>query len=616
MNVETAPYGDLELSLETGRVARQAHGAVVARHGDSFLLATVVAVAPVPGANFFPLTVEYRERMAATARIPGNFFRRETRQGEREILVSRLVDRALRPLFPKDFRGETQIQITVYSADERSDLEGLAITAAAAALAVSDVPFGGPVAGRRWVTDDLDVTLGATRDGLVMAEGSCALVTDEALLDALDEARSSLAPALDAIEALATRAGRPNREYAPLEADPDEATRAHELQAAALAGERADGRGPSDIRPIDCEAGLLPGSHGSALFTRGDTQVLVTATLGGAREGQDVETLWGMEKHRFLLHYNFPPFSVGDVRPLRSPGRRELGHGSLAQRALAAVMPDDKRWPYTTRVVSDVTESNGSSSMATVCGGTLALLDAGVPLAAPVAGIAMGLVAGDDRFSVLSDILGAEDQLGHMDFKVAGTADRISALQLDNKLGALNREVLAAALAQASAGRAHILTAMQPTIDAIASRPAEERRMARVEIPTDRIGELIGPGGKNLQGLQSRTDTRIDVANDGVVLVLGKDARSTKAAVRELQRFALVLKKGGLYLGEVVSIKDFGAFVRVADHEALVHSSEGGGDLTVGAEVLVRVLGADDKGRLKLSASAAKGARPEDALNA
>ena len=383
-----------------------------------------------------------------------------------------------------------------------------------------------------------------------------------------------------------------------------------------LDGERADGRGAADVRAIEAEAGLLAGSHGSALFTRGDTQALVTTTLGGNREAQDVESLWGSRRERFLLHYNFPSFAVGDARPNRGPGRREIGHGHLARRALKAVLPSKSTWPYTTRVVSDITESDGSSSMATVCGGCLAMLDAGVPLEAPVAGIAMGLVSDGERHVVLTDIRGAEDHIGDMDFKLAGTADGITAFQLDNKLGAIPREILTVALEQALTARLHILEAMQPAVDAIAARSGHARLQARVRIPQSRIGALIGPGGRNLQGIQQRTGARIDVSDDGTVLILGSDEASTGDAVKAVEAVALELKKGSLYVGEVVSVKAFGAFVRIADHEALVHNTEGGEGLEVGAEVLVRVLGADSRGRLKLSVRAAANASRDEAVNA
>lgn len=627
VHIETARVGDVEIELETGRIARQAHGAVVVRAGRALLLGTVVGAEHDPEAPFFPLTVDYREKMAAAARIPGNFFRRETRQSGREILISRLVDRTLRPLFAKGFRGRTQVAVTVYSAEESADLEGLALVAAAAAVHLSDLPFHGPVAGCRLVCRDagfvsfpapaladgadLDLVLSGNRAGLVMAEGSARQVPEALLLDALDAAAQHRAPLLDAMDRLREVAGRPRRAAPAPEPDPV----VNAERALMLAGERADGRGPSDVRAISAETGLLAGSHGSALFTRGDTQALVTTTLGGNREAQDVESLWGNQRERFLLHYNFPSFAVGEARPDRGPGRREIGHGHLARRALKAVLPSKAVWPYTTRVVSDITESDGSSSMATVCGGCLAMLDAGVPLEAPVAGIAMGLVSDGERHVILTDIRGAEDHIGDMDFKLAGTADGITAFQLDNKLGAISREVLTAALDQAAVARREVLAAMQPAVDALAARTGHARLRARVRIPQSRIGQLIGPGGRNLQSIQQRTGARIDVSDDGTVLILGSDEASTRDAVKAVESVALELKKGSVYLGEVVSVKAFGVFVRIADHEALVHTSEGGEGHEVGAELLVRVLGADSKGRLKLSAKAAANASRDEAVN-
>jgi len=458
---------------------------------------------------------------------------------------------------------------------------------------------------------DLDLVLSRTREGLVMVEGSARRVPESALLDAFDAASAALAPVLDAMSRLRESAGRPKRIVEP----PPEDAEVLAARARVLDGERADGRAPTEIRAIRTETGLLPGSHGSALFTRGDTQALVTATFGGNRDAQDVETLWGNRRERFLLHYNFPSYAVGEVRPNRGPGRREIGHGHLARRALAGVMPPKSSWPYTTRLVSDITESDGSSSMATVCGGCLALLDAGVALEAPVAGIAMGLVASGERYVVLSDIRGAEDHAGDMDFKLAGPADGLTAVQLDNKLGAVPRDVLAAALEQAAVGRRHILEAMQPAIDALAEARTHAPKHARVDIPQRHIGKLIGPGGRNLQGIQQRTGAKIDVSDDGTVLILGRDPESTREAVRAVEAVAVELKKGALYVGSVVSTKNFGAFVRIGEHEALVHNSEGGEGHEIGAEVLVRVLGADAKGRLKLSVSAAAGASRADAVN-
>ncbi|MCB9536309.1 MAG: polyribonucleotide nucleotidyltransferase [Myxococcales bacterium] len=690
MHRETLQIGAAEITLETGRVARQAHGAVVVRQGDAWLLATVVAGPDLPGPGFLPLTVEYREKAAAAGRIPGNFFRRETRLGEHEVLTSRLIDRTLRPLIADGFRAEVQVSVTVFSADEQVDLAGLALLGAAAALHLSDVPFDGPVAGLRLVRTegafvpfpsraqaakaDLDLMVSAGRGGLVMVEGEARGVPEAELLDAFDAAAELMGPALDGCDRLRAAAGRPKRDAKPAptpawvadlqtavgdavdaalrlpgkaerrgaladaRADalaacadrPADAVEAHtealikkRARALLLDGGRMDGRAHDAVRDITCEMGTLPTCHGSALFTRGETQVLVSATLAGGREAQDLETVYGLHRETFILHYNFPSYSVGEARPNRGPGRREIGHGNLARRALDAVLPPGRDWPFTLRVVSDVTESNGSSSMATVCGGTLAMLHAGVPLKAPVAGIAMGLVVEGDRIAVLTDILGDEDHLGDMDFKVAGTADGVTAVQMDNKVGSLSRDVLARALEQARAGRAHILEKMQATIDATPANPNAPAAL-RWSINPARIGAVIGSKGSVLQGIQSRTGAKVDISDDGTVTVLGKNAQSARAARKAIDAITMELVKGGLYLGEVTNVKNFGAFVRVAEHEGLVHVSELEDhrveDATTvvqpGQEMLVRVLGADDKGRLKLSRKAALGESPLEALNA
>ncbi len=689
MHIETIPLGDASIRLETGRIARQADGAVVLRHRDTFILATVVVGPPGDG-DFHPLTVDYRERSSAVGRIPGNYFRRELRPGEHEVLTSRLIDRSLRPLFASGTRARTQIDVTVYSADAGSDLPGLALTAAAAAVHVSGVPFAGPVAGTRLIriggrheafaaderaaAGDLDLLIAATRDGLVMIEGDARAVPEAGLLaafeagagaltpvlDGLDRLRAAVAPtptpdttegadggdapamtalleplsdAIDAALSTADKQARSARvEAARRDArrlaadagqDPEAAEAAFSRQykrrarAAIRAGARMDGRGPRDIRPIDCETHLLPANHGSALFTRGETQALVSATLGSGREGQDVETLFGQSKSRFLLHYNFPGFSVGDARASRGPGRREIGHGHLARRALAGVMPGEQTWPYSVRLVSDITESNGSSSMATVCGGTLALLAAGVPVAAPVAGIAMGLVRDADGATVLSDILGDEDWLGDMDFKVAGTADGVTAIQLDNKLGDLPLSLLAEALEQARVGRRHILDAMAPAIEALPAQSAGRTpRHASFRIDQGRVGHVIGSGGRTLNQIQSRTGARVEVSRDGMVLLLG-GSEAIRAARREIEAIALELRAGGLYRATVRNVRDYGVFVRIADHDGLVHQSAWGeGDhrqAREGDALMVRVVGADDKGRLVIER--APDASELDALN-
>jgi polyribonucleotide nucleotidyltransferase len=519
---------------------------------------------------------------------------------------------------------------------------------------------------------DLDLIIAAGPDGVVMMEGTADQVGDIDIVIALESARGALEQALTEIDALRTEAGRAKRsydappDYTPLAnalgqslsaalqtalAEPDKHARRASLQqlradaiaehgsdaspafdhamqqhlrAAALEGRRIGGRALDEVRPIECEAGLLPANHGSALFTRGETQVLVSATLGSHRDARDQERLTGGTKERFMLHYNFPSFSVGEARAHRGPGRRELGHGRLAHRALASVMPDNAQFPYTVRVVSDVTESNGSSSMATVCGATLAMANAGVPLVAPVAGIAMGLLRTADRWVVLTDILGDEDHLGDMDFKVAGTETGITTLQLDNKLGVLPTSVLAEALAAAASARRHILSEMRAVLEAQSGQPSEAApQHARVKINPSRIGALIGTAGRNLQQLQNKTKAKIEVNQDGTVLIFGRDAKSTAAAIKAIEQIDAELKKGGLYLGTVVSMKDFGAFVRIGELEALVHVSELDTQrvtdpktvVSIGDEVLVKVLGTDSRGRVKLSRKAALGSDKADAIN-
>ncbi|MFO0751086.1 MAG: polyribonucleotide nucleotidyltransferase [Myxococcota bacterium] len=676
--------------FETGVLARQAHGAVVVRHEGTFILATVVAEAsPTPGRDFFPLTVEFRERMSAGGRIPGAYGKREARTADHEILTSRLIDRSLRPLFPKTFACEVQILVTLFGVDARSDVDSLAILAASAAVHLSDLPFAGPVAGLRvakkkaagdddarlvLMPDDatrdgasLEWVVAGTRDGLVMVEGGADQVSADEVLAALESAHAALGPCLDALDRLRERGGRDKRptppevawpatlvaalegELAPVFAEAFAAPkrRRHELvdaaSAAAVArygadhagvdvgacvdelwrghirretagGRRIGGRGLTDIRDIWSEVGTLPTNHGSAVFTRGETQALVSVTLGSGDEALMFETALGKKSDRFMLHYNFPPFSVGEVKGLRGPGRREIGHGALARRALAAVMPPEEELPYTVRVVSDILESNGSSSMATVCGGCLALMDAGVPIKAPVAGIAMGLIDHEGQIAILSDILGDEDHLGDMDFKVAGTATGITALQLDNKLGALPHDVLVRAIAQAQQGIAHILGEMVKTL----SEPRPEMaagapQVAQLRIPTTRIGTLIGQGGKTINELQSATNTRIEVKDDGRVRVTAKRAQDLKAAVARIEGLSAELKVGQVYKGEVVTIKEFGAFVRIGEHEALVHVSELAltrvdkveDVVKLGDQIDVKVLGADERGRLKLSRKAA-----------
>ncbi|MEE2755931.1 MAG: polyribonucleotide nucleotidyltransferase [Myxococcota bacterium] len=677
------------IRLETGRIARQANAAVVVEHRGSFILGTVTCNHGPSSADFLPLTVDYREKMASRGRIPGNFFRRETRAGENETLTSRLIDRSLRPLFPSGFNKETVVTVTVYSADESSDLTALSILAASTALCLSDVPFDGPVIGGTLQlknghahllpdqsidsSHEFNLVVSYSPNGLVMMEGDSNQGTEAQLATLLRDAGKLLAPVFNQLERWRNEVGKTKVSFEKPEMPTDavdhvgrvirdalndalditdKKTRRfafdqlassaletiteypadvistivdRQIKQAArhriLSGRRADGRDHKTVRHIECEVGLLAHNHGSALFTRGDTQALVSATLGSQREGQDMETLSGMVKRGFILHYNFPGFSVGETRRPSGPGRREIGHGSLARRALLGVMPTQDSWPYTTRIVSDITESNGSSSMATVCGGCLALLNAGVPLTAPVAGVAMGLVVENDSSIILTDILGEEDHLGDMDFKVAGTKKGITAVQLDNKLGSLPMDLLAKALEQARTARLHILDAMNPLIEQESGdKYNRQGRHQSLKIPVNKIGLVVGTGGKTIQGLQADTNTRIEVGKDGHVLILGQDVEAVSEAKRRIELMTADLRKDGVYIGSVSNQKEFGIFVRISEHEGLVHLSELRNSQTLesykpGDKIMVRVLGADSRGRLKLSEKAAQNVNIQDATN-
>lgn len=666
-----------QLILETGRIARQATAAVLARTGETVVLAAIAAAdGPREGAGFFPLTVEYREKFAAAGRIPGSFNRREGRITDAEVLTSRLIDRTVRSLFPKSYRCEVQIQVTVLSADPAADPTTVALAAATAALHLSPLPAKGPAAGLRIVgnesgfsafptrerqaTADLDFVVSAGPDGLVMVEGAAKEVDEERCAAALDQALAWLTKLQKACHTLRTKAGRekqpppPAPELPPvpgavqdqltkvLEGTTDKRARAeairrirdawlatltdtddetlaaeafdalrHELVRERILEQqqRPDGRRPKDIRPIWCEVGLLPRTHGSALFTRGETQSLTTCTLGTPEDAQRLENLTGQQLDGFLLHYNFPPYCVNEVRPLRGPGRREIGHGNLARRGLAPLLPSEEDFPYTIRLESEITESNGSSSMATVCAGSLALFHAGVPLTAAAAGIAMGLVTDGSRTVVLSDIVGEEDHLGDMDFKVVGTKQGITALQLDNKVGGLSMAQLGEALQQAAAGRAHILEAMNRALSQPSKEmPSHAPRVQRTHILPDSIGLLVGPRGQNIKEIQSSTGARVSIDDHGVVLVYAADGLTAASALRRIHRQVGVVKAGGFYNGTVTGVKDFGTFVRInAVTEGLVPKAELDDQLEEGATVVVKVLGADDRGRLRLSHRAAVG---------
>jgi polyribonucleotide nucleotidyltransferase len=672
------------LVIETGRMAKQASGAAVVSYGETVVLVTVVASRePREGADFFPLTVDYQERTFAAGKIPGGFFKREGRPSEREILTSRLVDRALRPLFPDGFFCETQVVASVLSVDRENDADTVALIGASAALHVSEIPFRGPIAGVRvgrirgafvvnplqsqFELSDINLFVAAGRDAIVMVEGGAKVVPEDNMLEALFLAQEAIKPVLEAQDEIVRVAGKLKREFVVIPQDtallervrglgaeklyaalstPTKHERAAAVSAAkqeiktALAEEyagrekeigamveevesqtlramvvnenkRVDGRGLTDIRPITCEVGLLPRTHGSALFTRGETQALVVATLGTGSDEQKVDALIGEQYKRFMLHYNFPPYSVGEVRALRGPGRREIGHGALAERAVAAVAPEEQGFPYTIRVVSEILESNGSSSMATVCGGTLSLMDAGVPIKAPVAGIAMGLIKEGEEIRILSDILGDEDHLGDMDFKVAGTAEGVTALQMDIKIFGVTREIMRQALYQAREGRLHILEQMAKVLPEPRSQVSEYApRITTLKVKQDKIRDLIGPGGKMIRSIIEETGVKIDVEDDGTVYVASADGDSMSKALAKINRVTAEAEIGKIYKGTVRKIVDFGAFVEILPGtDGLVHISQIGPGrirrvsdvLKEGDEIMVKVLEIDRQGKIRLS---------------
>ncbi len=675
-------------TLETGRFARQAHGSVMVRYVDTMVLATVVSESEAKeGQDFFPLQVEYREKTAAAGKIPGGFFKREGRPSEKEILSSRLIDRPIRPMFPKDYKNETQVLVTVYSSDMEHDGDILGACAASAALMISDIPFDGPIAevrlGRvdgKFILNptfkeleksDLDITVAGSMDSIVMVEGESAEVSENDLLEALrvgheaikalcgiqielaKEVKKTKRPViaqsipdglLNDVRTLADaqlkqlsrtvmakeeRSDATHKVYDTVKASLSEKypekellieELLHDLERDAMRStilneqKRLDGRGLTDIRPITCEVGVLPRTHGSSLFTRGETQSLTSATLGTKMDEQVLEGLLPETTKRFMLHYNFPPFSVGEVGRVGSTGRREIGHGNLAERALKRLMPSEEKFPYTIRIVSDILESNGSSSMATVCAGTLALFDAGVPLQRPVAGIAMGLVKEDDQVAVLSDILGNEDHLGDMDFKVAGTTEGITAFQMDIKIKGISFEIFEKALAQAKAGRMHILDVMSKTLNT----PREELsryapRLQTIKIPVDMIGALIGPGGKNIRQLVKDSGAEINVQDDGTVIVAAVEKESADKAMLYIRGLAEIPEVDKTYKATVKKITDFGAFVEILPgKEGLVHVSQLDVNrvekvddfLKVGDVIEVKLMHIDGDGKMSLSRKA------------
>jgi polyribonucleotide nucleotidyltransferase len=678
--------GERKLTLETGRMAKQANGAVVVRCGDSVVLVTACAAEePKPNAGFFPLTVDYREYTYAAGKIPGGFIKREGRPSEKEILTSRLIDRPIRPLFPEGFMIETQVIAMVLSADPEADPGWLALVGASAALAISDIPFHevlgairvGYVDGKYVASPSyneareskLNIVVAATQDGIVMVEAGASQVSEAEVLGALDFGHECCRQIVAAVREMVAAVGKPKRVFQSPEVDQElvasltaqykaeladalntqkypklesyhrvGALRAKALEAIdedkrSAAGKvfdalkerifreemldqhrRPDGRAFDEIRPITIETGLLPRTHGSGLFTRGETQALVTVTLGTKDDEQRVELLEpGEAFKRFMLHYNFPPFSVGEVGFMRGPGRREIGHGALAERALTPVIPDDAAFPYTLRVVSDILESNGSSSMATVCGATLALMDAGVPVTSPVGGVAMGMVKEGDRYAVLTDIAGAEDHYGDMDFKVAGTRDGITALQMDIKVPNVTTALMKEALEQARRGRLFILDKMHEALPEVRANLSQYApRIYTMNIATDKIRDVIGPGGKVIRGIIEQTGVKIDVEDDGTIHIASADEASASKAMRMIADITAVAEVGKTYLGKVVRLVDFGAFVEIfPGTDGLLHISEIAenrirevrDELKEGDQILVKVL-AIEGNKIKLSRKA------------
>ena len=675
------------LKLETGRVARQADGAVLATYGDTSVLATAVAAKEEkPGIDFFPLTVNYQEKTFAAGKIPGGYFKREGRPTEKETLTSRLIDRPIRPLFASGFRNETQVIVTVLSHDMENDPDIVGLVGASAALTLSGIPFLGPIAAARvgyiggeYVLNPmvdqmpesaLDLVVAGTGEAVLMVESEAKELPEEIMLGAVMYGHAHFQPVLEAIIKLAERAAKEPWEVKAKDDGAELASRVRGLaeaglrEAYAIAGKqerrdrvaavkeqvllavspeeapdlvlaakaasdfkaaekdvvrssildtskRIDGRDLTTVRPISCEVGILPRTHGSALFTRGETQALAVATLGTGEDEQYVDALQGTYKETFMLHYNFPPYSVGEVGRMSSPGRREIGHGKLAWRAIHPVLPDRENFPYTIRIVSEITESNGSSSMATVCGSSLAMMDAGIPLKRPVAGIAMGLIKDDARFAVLSDILGDEDHLGDMDFKVAGTSEGVTSLQMDIKITGITEEIMKVALDQARDGRLHILAEMNKAINTARPELGEYApRIDTIHIPVDKIREVIGPGGSVIREIVAESGAKIDISDDGTVKIASANAESIRAAINRIKSITSEPEVGEIYKGKIVKVMEFGAFVNFfGPKDGLVHISQlaDGRPKAVtdvvkeGDQVYVKLLGFDDRGKVRLS---------------
>ncbi len=691
IKIEEIELAGRKLTIETGRIARQADGAVFVQYGDTaVLVAAMASKKRIEGLDFFPLMVEYREKTYAAGRIPGGFFKREGRPTEKETTTSRFIDRPLRPLFPKEFNYETQIIASVFSADQENNPDLLAMIGASTALMISDIPFAGPIAGVRvgrikeqficnptisqLKESDLDLIVAGSKDAVVMVEGKAKIVPEEEILKAIIFGQNQLQAILELQEEIRKAIGKAKREVLPSSEDqtlleavesrvtdqmkeaikiPSRLERKQKMeeildstlneltteeddekrkavghyfedvekklvkQLIRQEGKRIGDRGLAEIREITCEVGVLPRTHGSALFTRGETQALAVITLGTSGDEQIVEALEGESSKTFMLHYNFPPYCVGEVKPIRGVGRREIGHGVLAERALLPVVPSEDNFPYTIRIVSDILESNGSSSMATVCGGTLALMDAGVPIKAPVAGIAMGLIEEEGDFYILSDILGDEDHLGNMDFKVAGTREGITVLQMDIKTSGVNEEILRRALAQAKEGRIEILEKMLAVIEA--PRPdlsVYAPRIVTIYVKPERIKDVIGPGGKIIKGIIRSTGVKIDIDDTGKVNIASIDSEAMKEAIEMVKKLVQEVEIGKLYLGKIKKIMDFGAFVEIfPGTEGLVHISQLTDEyvrqvqdvVKEGEEIMVKVLDVDPQGKIRLSRKEALG---------
>ncbi len=685
---ESVMVGGRPLTFETGRLAKLAHGAVLATYGESVVLVTAVSTEERPGLDFFPLTCEYVEKTYAAGKIPGGFFKREGRLRDYEVLSSRLMDRPLRPLFPDGFKKDTQVIATVLSADKENPTDVLAMSTASAALHISDIPWSGPIAGMRVARvegelialptfeqsakADIDLIVACTKDAIVMVEGGAEEASETEIIDALYFAFNEAQKVIGLIEKIRAAVGKPKREFSVPKIDAGLASKIagladeklkvacvikekkarydqygaikKEVVAAVTAqlgedgykaveklvkeeienrkafvvremvlntGKRIDGRDTTTIRPISCEVGLLPRVHGSALFQRGETQALVTATLGTATDEQKIDALTGESWKRFILHYNFPPFSTGETKPMRGPGRREVGHGALAERAVTRLLPSHEDFPYTIRIVSEILESNGSSSMASVCGASMSMMDAGVPIKKPIAGIAMGLITENGKVAILSDILGDEDHLGDMDFKVCGTDKGITAIQMDIKIEGLERRVLEQALEQARAGRLHILGKMAETLNV--PRVEINRwapRITTVKVKPDQIRIIIGPGGKTIKGIIDQTGCSVDVNDDGTVAVASADSEAVKRAIQIIEGLTAEPEVGRIYKGTIKRLVDFGAFVEILpNNEALLHVSEIAHErienpadiLKEGDEIEVKVISVERDGKVRLT---------------